>query len=110
MKPIESYMPDPSEKKESGCEYLKGATFVIDEHHDYRTVVGKFPTLCNARKFSHYRLARVGGLNIIERQAIKSKAKRKRYYWVVRYKPADYNMMWRFNADDVLTELDEMMP
>ncbi len=111
-KALTHYMPDPSEKREPGCEYLKGSKFMVDEHHDYRTLVGKFTTLCNAQKFLHYRLSLpTGSLTIIERQPIKgSKAKRKRYHWVVRYKPADYNMMWRFTATDVLTELDDMMP
>jgi hypothetical protein len=104
-----AYMPHVHLEKEQ-CPYLKGAKFTVDEHHDHRTLVGKFPTLCNAQKFLHYRLSlKVGSLTIIEKQPIKGKAKRKRYYWVVRYKPADYNTMWRFNADDVLTELDDMM-
>ena len=103
-----AYMPMVHIEKDE-CPYLKGAKFTIDSHHDYRTIVGTFPTLCNANTFSRLRLNRSHVL--IERVTVKnSTAKRKPKVWVVKYKPAEYDHMWRFNADDVLTELDEMMP
>ena len=102
-----AYMPMVHLEKEM-CPYLKGAKFSIDSHHDYTTIVGSFPTLCNAREFSRRRLCR--DYLLVDRMTVKnSTAKRKPKVWVVRYKPAEYDNMWRFNADDVLTELDDMM-
>jgi len=89
------------------CKYLKGAKFRVDSHHDYTTIVGTFPTLCNAQQFCRLRLSR--GLNAIGRETIKGKAKRPRRRWVVRYRPADYNQMWRFDIENVLFPLDEML-
>ena len=105
---IDNCIPHPSEVDLTGCEYLKGAKFSYDEHHDYKTVVATFTSLHKAEKFSRVRLSRPWIM--VERETIrKSKAKRKPKVWVVRYKPAEYNLLWRFDASDVLTELDDMM-
>jgi len=103
-----AYMPVVHLEKKM-CPYLKGAKFSIDSHHDYTTIIGTFPTLCAAQQFSRIRLARDGGINIIGREGIKGKAKRRRYRWVVQYKPADYNQMWGFDINNVLFPLDEML-